>query len=130
MENKINVDFSKLEDVTISKPKKTVWLVCITAVILVVFAMFAAYMVQSNMKNGMEICKIVILLYLTFALSLVTLCYLLYEFESVQASRIHEELKANAALRRKLVEEAIMREIKIQEKEISDAQKRKQDCDK
>ena len=126
MENKINVDFSKLEESAVSRPKRTIWTVYIAAVILIVSAAGDAYMIYSNMA----LCKPAVVLYLIFALSLVALCYSIYEMESTHFSHAIEDAKANATLRRKLAEEAIIREIKIQEKEISDAQKRKQDCEK
>ena len=126
MENKINVDFSKLEESAVSRPKRTIWTVYIAAVILIVSAAGATYMIYNNMA----ICKPVVVLYLIFALCLVALCYIIYEVEYTHFSHAIEDAKANATLRRKLAEEAIMREIKIREKEISDAQKRKQESEK
>ena len=51
------------------------------------------------------------------------LCYIVYKVESVQVDYSIEEKKADTALRRRLAEEVIMREIKIREKAISDAKK-------
>lgn len=111
MENNIDVDFSKLEKGVAKKSSKTVWAVLCASLILIAFAVVATYTT--------DICSYFILLYLILACSLVVLCFILHKVESIQT----EETKADAALRRKLAEEAIMREIKIREKEISDAQK-------
>lgn len=58
-------------------------------------------------------------LFLIVALCLVALCYIIYKFESVRVAYRIEEAKATAALYRKLIEETEIRNIKIQEKNLS-----------
>lgn len=122
MENKIEIDFSKLKEITVSKPNITIWAIIITMVLISVATAIAMIYKQ-------EICNLVVL-FLILAFSLIVLCFILYKLESIQFTYEIEEKKADAALRRKLAEEAIMREIKIREKEISDVQKLKQEIDK
>lgn len=122
MENKIEIDFSIIEETTISKPKKTIRAVYITGAVLIV----AAIIIYINM----HIWKLIVMLFLILALSLVVLCYILHKLEYIQLTHEIEEKKANAALRRKLAEDAIIREIKIREKKISDAQKNECQNDK
>ena len=116
MEHKITVDFSIIESMEIKKHIVTIRAVCISGGILIVAAI-CHYLGICNAQNS-EI------MFLFLALSLVALCFILYKVESVQVIHAIEETKAAAALRRKLAEDAITREIKIQEKNISDAQKR------
>lgn len=58
-------------------------------------------------------------LFLIVALCLVALCYIIYKFESTKVAYRIEEAKATAALYRKLIEETEIRNIKIQEKNLS-----------
>ena len=123
MENKIKIDFSKIEEITISQPKKTIRAICITSVVTIVIVKILICQGMTDWNS------ITIILLLLFAFILGVL-YILCKLEYSKISHEIEIKKANADLHSKLAEEAIMREIKIQEKEISDAQKRKYDCDK
>lgn len=124
MENKIKIDFSKIEEITISQPKKTIRAICITSVVTIVIVQI---LICQGMTDWNPITIIVLLLLFAFILGVL---YILCKLEYTKISHEIEIKKANAALHSKLAEEAIMREIKIQEKEISDVQKRKYDCDK
>lgn len=124
MENKIKIDFSKIEEITISQPKKTIRAICITSVVTIVIVQI---LICQGMTDWNPITIIILLLLFAFILGVL---YIHCKLEYTKISHEIEIKKANAALHSKLAEEAIMREIKIQEKEISDAQKRKYDCDK
>lgn len=128
MEHMIDVDFSKLEKNeknVISATKKTIWIAGVAGVILMLFTMGTAWIVCGEKP----IWEYLVLLYMIFVFIWVALFYLIYKMESIRTSYVIEDAKTDAALCRKLAEEAIMREIKIQEKEISDAQKHKQAMD-
>ena len=114
MEDSIKIDFSKLEKVSVKKCYKTIWAVFLSGIILCALVVSVFFV---------EIYNNILLLYLIVALSLMLLCYIVYKVESVQVDYSIEEKKADTALRRRLAEEVIMREIKIREKAISDAKK-------
>lgn len=117
MENNIKIDFSKLEKTSVKKCAKTIWTVSVSGVVLLVIAACVLF------GNKTHICTNILILCLMIVLSLTVLCYIVYKLESIQVYHAIEEEKADSVLRRKLAEEAIMREIKISEKSISDAQK-------
>lgn len=127
MENKIKIDFSKIEEITISQPKKTIWAICITSVVTIVIVKILICQGMTDWNSITIILLIILLLLFAFILGVL---YILCKLEYTKISHEIEIKKANADLHSKLAEEAIMREIKIQEKEISDAQKCKYDCDK
>ena len=114
MEDNIKIDFSKLEKVSVKKCYKTIWAVFLSGIILCALVVSVFFV---------KIYNNILLLYLIVALSLMLLCYIVYKVESVQVDYSIEEKKADTALRRRLAEEVIMREIKIREKAISDAKK-------
>lgn len=116
MEDSIKIDFSKLENVSVKKCHKTILAVFLSGIILCALVVKVIFFVD-------RICNNILLFYLIVALSLILLCYVVYKVESVQLDYSIEEKKADTALRRRLAEEVIMREIKIREKAISDAKK-------
>lgn len=120
MEDNIKIDFSKLEKVSVKKCYKTIWAVSLSGIFLCALVVIVIFFVD---RNKIVICNNILLLYLIVALSLMLLCYIVYKVESVQVDYSIEEKKADTALRRRLAEEVIMREIKIREKAISDAKK-------
>lgn len=120
MEDNIKIDFSKLEKVSVKKCYKTIWAVSLSGIFLCALVVIVIFFVD---RNKIVICNNILLLYLIVALSLMLLCYIVYKVESVQVDYSIEEKKADTALRRRLAEEVIMREIKIREKTISDAKK-------
>lgn len=120
MEDSIKIDFSKLENVSVKKCYKTIWAVFLSGIFLCALVVSVIFFVD---RNKIVICNNILLLYLIVALSLMLLCYIVYKVESVQVDYSIEEKKADTALRRRLAEEVIMREIKIREKAISDAKK-------
>lgn len=115
MERRIDVDFSRLEKSVVPKPDRTLWVVCIAGVLLIASAVVVAFVISGNM----DLCKPILLLYSIVALILVALCIIVYKVESIHSAYAVEEAKADAALRRKLAEDALLREIKIREKEIN-----------
>lgn len=121
MESMINVDFSKLEKVEVKPPYKTFWAVCIASVAIVVCIASAMYIICNKTYTYTPF--IIVCLSLILSLCLIALCYIIYKVEYIKLSYSIEEKRAESALRRKLVEEAIMREIKIQETNLANAQK-------
>lgn len=123
MENNIKIDFSKLEKTSVKKCAKTIFAVTMSGLFLLVLAVCVVFGDKTHIWNNILILCLMIL-------SSTVLCYIVYKLESIQVYHAIEEEKADTALRRKLAEEAIMREIKISEKTISDAQKREYQNDK
>ena len=115
MENKINIDFSKIEEITISQPKKTIRAICITSVVTIVIVKILICQGMTDWNSITIILLIILLLLFAFILGVL---YILCKLEYTKISHEIEIKKENADLHSKLAEEAIMREIKIQEKEI------------
>lgn len=117
---KIDVDFSKLEKVEKTEMSKTIkYLTGIYAVMIIV-SVIGTICLEKFCNCGHA--TIIILLTFT-AICFAALCWVAYNLEAPRTIYALDEKKADAALRRKLAEEAIIREIKIREKQISEAQK-------
>lgn len=123
MDNKFDIDFSKLESVEVKSSTNTIVnalsIVIVPLLILIIVAGITICI--SNFSLDKIYAIIILLLILT--LNLVALAYIVYKVESRQIAYTMEEKKANLALRNKLYEEAIIREIKNKDNAISNVQK-------
>lgn len=122
MDNKFDIDFSKLESVEVKSSTKTISIALIIGIVLLLIIVVAGIAIFKSNFSLDKIYAIIILL-LILTLNLVALAYIVYKVESRQIAYTMEEKKANLALRNKLYEEAIMREIKNKDNAISNVQK-------
>lgn len=120
--NKFNINFSKLESVEVKSSTKTIFIALIIGIVLLLIIVDAGKAIFNSDFSLDKIYAIIILL-LILTLNLVALAYIVYKVESRQIAYTMEEKKANLALRNKLYEEAIMREIKNKDNAISNVQK-------
>ena len=116
--NKFNINFSKLESVEVKSSTKTIFIALIIGIVLLLIIVDAGKAIFNSDFSLDKIYAIIILL-LILTLNLVALAYIVYKVESRQIAYTMEEKKANLALRNKLYEEAIMREIKNKDNAIS-----------
>lgn len=128
MDNKFDIDFSKLEAVEVKSSTKTIFIALIIVIVLLLGIVLLLIIVDASkaiFNSDFSLDKIyaIIILLLILTLNLVALAYIVYKVESRQIAYTMEEKKANLALRNKLYEEAIMREIKNKDNAISNVQK-------
>ena len=124
MDNKFDINFSKLEAVEVKSSTKTFFIaLSIVIVPLLILIIVVAVITICNSDFSLDKIYAIIILLLILTLNLVALAYIVYKVESRQIAYTMEEKKANLALRNKLYEEAIMREIKNKDNAISNVQK-------
>lgn len=123
--NKFDIDFSKLESVEVKSSTNTIVnnVLSIVIVPLLILIIVVAGITIRNSDFSLDKIYAIIILLLILTLNLVALAYIVYKVESRQIAYTMEEKKANLALRNKLYEEAIMREIKNKDNAISNVQK-------
>lgn len=124
--NKFDIDFSKLESVEVKSSTSTIvnaLSIVIVPLLILILIIVVTGITICNSDFSLDKIYAIIILLLILTLNLVALAYIVYKVESRQIAYTMEEKKANLALRNKLYEEAIMREIKNKDNAISNVQK-------